>query len=215
MSWAVMADVPNPIVVDAAGTAGTGYVLKAYLPGTTTSIAIAIDATGGSPQTSITANAEGKWEVSGNEVLPYIDRAHKWGIFANATDAAANTPFYMGPFDTVPPALVLETANSVSSSSNVIELDYDTGNYFYTTLTEDITTVTLSNPPASGSVCSLIWEIIQDSTARTITWPASVEWSSGNAPTLSTGSGDVDIITLMTRDGGTTWRGFISGQDFS
>jgi hypothetical protein len=71
------------------------------LPGTTTSTSIAIAAAGTSPQTSITANAEGKWEVSGNEILPYIDKKHKWGIFANATDATANTPFYMGPFDNV------------------------------------------------------------------------------------------------------------------
>lgn len=94
-------NVPNPIIVDAAGTAGSGYVLKAYLTGGTISTSIAIAAAGTSPQTTITANSEGKWEVSGNEILPYIDRKHKWGIFANATDATANTPFYMGPFDNV------------------------------------------------------------------------------------------------------------------
>ena len=102
MSFSVMSDVPNPIIVDAAGTAGSGYVLKAYLPGTTTSTSIAIDSNGSSPQTTITANSEGKWEVSGNEILPYIDKIHKWGIFASAADATANTPFYMGPFDNVP-----------------------------------------------------------------------------------------------------------------
>jgi hypothetical protein len=96
-----MSDVPNPIIVDSAGTAGSGYVLKAFLPGTTTSTSIAIAAAGTSPQTSITANSEGKWEVSGNEILPYIDRKHKWAIFANATDATANTPAYMGFFDNV------------------------------------------------------------------------------------------------------------------
>jgi len=101
MTWSVMADVPNPIIVDAAGTAGSGYVLKAYLPGTTTATSIVIDSDGSSPQASLTANSEGKWEVSGNEVLPYIDRDHKWGIFVNQTDADANTPFYMGPFDNV------------------------------------------------------------------------------------------------------------------
>jgi len=100
-TWSVMSDVPNPIIVDAAGTAGSGYVLKAFLPGTTTSTSIAIDSSGASPQATITANSEGKWEVSGNEILPYMDRTHKWGIFANAADATANTPFYMGPFDNV------------------------------------------------------------------------------------------------------------------
>lgn len=107
MTRSVMSDVPNPLF-DVNGNPYSGAVLKAYLPGTTTSTSIAIDSAGGSPQTSITYNAEGKLEVSGNEILPYIDRKHKWGIFANATDATANTPFYMGPFDNVE-----KTADSV------------------------------------------------------------------------------------------------------
>lgn len=96
-----MGSVPNPIIVDAAGTAGSGYVLKAYLPGETTSTSIAINSDGDSLQASVTANADGIWEVSGNEIVPHIDRKVKWGIFANAVDAAANTPFYMGPFDNI------------------------------------------------------------------------------------------------------------------
>lgn len=100
-NFSVMADVPNP-VFDTNGDPFSGAVLKAFLPGTTTALSIAIDEDGGSPQASITYNAQGKLEVSGNEVLPFIDRKQKWGIFANAADAAANTPFYMGPFDDVP-----------------------------------------------------------------------------------------------------------------
>jgi len=100
-SFSVMSDVPNP-VFDSNGNPFSGAVLKAFLPGGTTSTSIAIDEDGGSPQASITYNAAGKLEVTGNEILPYIDKKHKWGIFANATDAAANTPFYMGPFDNVP-----------------------------------------------------------------------------------------------------------------
>lgn len=100
-NFSVMADVPNP-VFDSNGNPFSGAVLKAFLPGTTTSTSIAIDEDGGSPQASITYNAQGKLEVTGNEILPFIDRKHKWGIFANATDAAANTPFYMGPFNNVP-----------------------------------------------------------------------------------------------------------------
>ena len=102
MSWSILQDVPNPHI-DANGDPYSGAVLKAYLPGTTTSTSIAIDSTGSSPQASITYNAEGKLEVSGNEILPFINRTVKWGIFANATDAAANAPFSMGPFDNIKP----------------------------------------------------------------------------------------------------------------
>jgi len=100
-SFSIMTDVPNP-VFDSNGDPFSGAVLKAFLPGGTTSTSIAIDEDGGSPQASITYNAQGKLEVSGNEILPFIDRKHKWGIFANAADATANTPFYQGPYDDVP-----------------------------------------------------------------------------------------------------------------
>ena len=100
--------------------------------------------------------------------------------------------------------------NAVASASNVIVLDLATGNSFTTTLTENITTVTLSNPPATGTYGELIWKIIQDSSPRTITYPASVKWAGGVAPTVSTASGAIDIVVLKTWDAGTTWLGNFS-----
>ena len=40
----------------------------------------------------------------------------------------------------------------------------------------------------------------------TVTWPASVEWAGGTAPDAPA-SGETDILTFWTRDGGTTWYG--------
>jgi hypothetical protein len=42
-----------------------------------------------------------------------------------------------------------------------------------------------------------------------ITWPASVDWPSATAPTL-TASG-TDVLVFITCDGGTTWYGFVAG----
>ena len=38
-----------------------------------------------------------------------------------------------------------------------------------------------------------------------ITWPGSVVWPSGTAPSFTTTAGTVSIVTLFTIDGGTTW----------
>ncbi len=102
--------------------------------------------------------------------------------------------------------------NSVSSSSGTVTLDLSTGNSFETTLTENITTVTLSNPPASGNYGQLVWRITQDGGggAYTVTFPAAVQWPGGTAPTITTSNDAVDEITLRTTDGGTTWRGSFS-----
>jgi len=108
-----------------------------------------------------------------------------------------------------------ETFATAASSSGVLTVDCETGNVFQSTLTENVTTLTLSNPPVSGTSYALTLKIIQDSTARTFAWPASVNWAGGTAPTLSAASGAVDIYTLYTTDGGTNWYGFIGGQEFS
>jgi hypothetical protein len=40
-------------------------------------------------------------------------------------------------------------------------------------------------------------KVIQDATgSRAVTWPASVKWPSGTAPTLSTAANAIDIVTF-------------------
>jgi hypothetical protein len=107
-----------------------------------------------------------------------------------------------------------ETFLAVTSSGSATTVNCETGNMFSHTLTED-TTFTFSNPPASGTGYSFTLKIVQDSTARTITWPASVDWAAATAPTISTGSGEVDVFVFFTTDGGTTFYGFTAGQVLS
>ncbi len=104
------------------------------------------------------------------------------------------------------------THNAVSSSSNVVVLDLSTGNSFVTTLTENITTVTLSNPPATGTYGQLVWKIIQDGAggAHTVSFPSSVLWPGGTAPTITVSNDAIDEVTLRTIDAGTEWRGSFS-----
>ena len=107
-----------------------------------------------------------------------------------------------------------ETYAAVTSTANATTINCETGNTFSHTLTEN-TTFTFSNPPASGTGYSFTLKIVQDSTARTITWPASVDWAAATAPTISTGSGEVDVFVFFTTDGGTTFYGFTAGQVLS
>lgn len=104
-----------------------------------------------------------------------------------------------------------EKVVAITSSAGAATLTMTAGNVFTHTLSEDVT-YTFSNPPATGTAYGFTLKVTQDSTARTITWPASVDWPSATAPTLSTGSGDVDVFVFFTHDGGTTWYGFTAGQ---
>ena len=69
------------------------------------------------------------------------------------------------------------------------------------------------SPGNSDNSASLLLKLTQDSTGgRTVTWPDSVKWPNGTAPTLSTGAGAIDIISFYYD--GTNYYG-ISSLDFN
>ena len=106
-----------------------------------------------------------------------------------------------------------ETKTALSAAATV-DIDLENGNVF--TLTADQnTTFTFSNPSPTGKSCSftLVWT--QDSSDRTIAWPASVDWAGGSAPDVTSGAAKVDIYTFFTLDAGTIWYGFQAGADMS
>ena len=105
-----------------------------------------------------------------------------------------------------------ETYNA-SSGSGTVTLDLSTGNVFQHTASGGNVIFVFSNPPASGSGVSFTLKWIQDSSDRTAQWPATADWAGGTAPTLTSGSGKVDMFTFVTFDEGATWYGFTAGQD--
>ena len=115
------------------------------------------------------------------------------------------------------------------SPNNILTIDYATGNYFEVDLnntTVDITTLTITNPPASGDIGSFTLKIINGSSYRwstnnIIDWEApgvTPKWNEGNFP----GAGGVnvgrmdttDLYKFETTDGGTTWYAEVIGTTF-
>ena len=105
----------------------------------------------------------------------------------------------------------IDEVTTVTSSSNAATINLRDGNVFEHDLTENVT-YTFSNPAASGRASAFVLKIIQDSSARTITWPSSVDWAAATAPTLTTTNNGVDVFVFLTIDGGTTYYGFTAGQ---
>jgi len=105
----------------------------------------------------------------------------------------------------------IEESTAVTSSSNAATINLRDGDNFTHTLSENVT-YTFSNPAASGKVSAFTLKVIQDSSARTITWPSSVDWAAATAPTITATSGGVDVFVFTTYDGGTTYYGFTAGQ---
>jgi len=102
---------------------------------------------------------------------------------------------------TTTPAEALEVNNTIvftseydnGNSSTADTIDFGNGNKQKSTLTGNVT-YTFTAP---GSVGNFLLVLVQDATgSRTATWPATVKWPGGTAPTLSTGNGEIDIVSF-------------------
>jgi hypothetical protein len=106
-----------------------------------------------------------------------------------------------------------ETRTAPTISTGTLTLNLENGNVFEVSLNANVTTLTISNPPASGTAGSFTLKLQADGTARTITWGAAVKWPGGTAPTLTSTNNKVDVLVFVTMDAGTTWYGFVAGQN--
>lgn len=107
-----------------------------------------------------------------------------------------------------------ETTTSPAISGNALTINQALGSLFSVALNQNVTSLTLSNPATTGKLGAFTLVFTADGTARTVTWPASIKWSGGTAPTLTSTNGKSDVLTFITVDGGTSYLGFISGQNF-
>ncbi len=86
-----------------------------------------------------------------------------------------------------------------------------TGSAFAFTLNQSITTLLITGAAANpAGVTTQVWQkltllVIGDGTRRTIGWPGSVTWLTGQVPVLTPGGSD--FFEFFTKDNGVTWLG--------
>jgi len=98
-----------------------------------------------------------------------------------------------------------ESYSSPTISSGTLTLDLSVANIFYTSLNAAITTISITNVPASGIEASFKLELTSDGTARAITWPGSWTFLSGSNPSVPSTNGAKTVLIGYTKDGGTSW----------
>ena len=98
-------------------------------------------------------------------------------------------------------------------TTGTVTLDLSTSNVFQNILTGN-TTFVFSNPPANTKVFSFTIITVQDATGgRTITWPTSKKFSGGVTPPPTTTANAIDVWSVMTYDGGTSYIVSLSVKD--
>jgi hypothetical protein len=133
------------------------------------------------------------------------------GYDANASSATVSNEITLGNSSItrfrVPGAGIDNTSAALSGTTPSVDVGArDT----YTLTTSGNTTFTFTGVPSSGQVGTFSLIITAGGT-HTLTWPASVDWAGGTAP-AAPASGEKDIYTFMTIDGGTIWYGFLAGD---
>ncbi len=91
------------------------------------------------------------------------------------------------------------TVNTISDSGGTTALDCSVGNYFTLAMPSGGTTELVPSNITAGQTINI--EITQNSTASTLTYDNAIEFPGGTAFTISTGNGEVDILTLVSFDG--------------
>jgi len=105
-----------------------------------------------------------------------------------------------------------EKKNALTGQSGAVTIDYSLGPVCTIAQTGNITSVSVTNVPASSTVTLTVIRSQADATLRTMTWGAAYNFSGGTTPTLSNSASAVDVFTLITTDGGTNWQvGAVTG----
>jgi hypothetical protein len=137
---------------------------------------------------------------------------------ANGTNGAPGAPGVQGPpgiqgppgtqgIQGVPgPAYIATYAAAVSET-----ISFATGQPDIVSRTvSGATSWTFSAPPAAGTVSCRFLELTNGGSG-TQTWPTSVKWEGGVAPTLT--AAGMDVLAFYTRDGGANYRGVLLSKD--
>jgi hypothetical protein len=127
--------------------------------------------------------------LTGAEVLPVVQSAANVKATAQqVVDAAMTT------------GLTRQALGSINTNTTI---DWSVGSYVTATIGGALT-FTFSNPAPTGNACVAYLQLTNGGSA-VITWPVSVTWSGGTAPTLR--ASGVDLLRFYTQDNGTTWFG--------
>lgn len=127
--------------------------------------------------------------LTGAEVLPVVQSAANVKATAQqVVDAAMTT------------GLTRQALGSINTNTTI---DWSAGSYVTATIGGALT-FTFSNPAPTDKACVAYLQLTNGGSA-VITWPVSVTWSGGTAPTLR--ASGVDLLRFYTQDNGTTWFG--------
>lgn len=108
--------------------------------------------------------------------------------------------------------IVLSSFVQLIGSDDSVVIDLNASNFWRIPMTGDIAAFSFMNLPTVDNQLASVQIVLEgDGTPRSIVWPMGTLWAASTEPTLS---GGTDVVQLVSWDRGTSWLGFLLGQDF-
>ena len=194
-----------------SGVTATASSSSCYITADAATYSLTLATSMAAGEGTVTSGTDGALTIVGGTGANAMDNVVIGGTTAAAitgTTITASTK-YGGSLN------IAKTAPAIAAG--VLTLDLSGSNFFNTPLGANITTMTVSNPAASGTASSFSLLLRADGTPRTISWMSGATWinNGGAAPTPSSTSGKCDKYTAFTYDGGTTWYVSVDAQNFT
>jgi hypothetical protein len=103
---------------------------------------------------------------------------------------------------------------TTTTSTGATTVDLSTSNWFKYTLSGS-STYTFSNAPASGNAFTVTLLLVQGTSGgKTVSWGNTIYWAGGQVPpATTTATGNTDLWTFTTIDGGTSFYGTLAIKD--
>lgn len=144
-----------------------------------------------------TANAGTTWYVTNTTTITIDSTSISWAQSGTSIPAGTYVLATDGGEEVV-------QSHGVTGSTETIDLA--NGNSHAATLDANCT-FTFTGA-TNGTECSFLLELTEDGTGGwSPTWPGTVVWPGGVAPTHSTTANSVTLYVFRSRDGGATWYG--------
>jgi hypothetical protein len=155
-----------------------------------------------------------KYFLNGTEELDYTQSTPRdytldyvWEIGVNTSRITNYLNGYLDELR-ITSGVARYTSNFTSPTAAFLDngptLDLSSGNVFSHAPSSNVA-YAFTNPPSSGTSYDFTLKVTPSATV-TIAWPSSVEWPSGTAP-AAPASGETDVYTFFTTDGGSTYYG--------
>lgn len=209
-----LANASGTLGVANGGTGKTSITLNSYLKGNGTSAPI--ERTYAEVLADLSGQATSDFSMASQKITSLADPTSDQDAVTKKhfDDNSINnvvedtTPQLGGELDCQ--AHTIGFTQQTATGDGTTTIDWKLGNKFKFTFGAFNETFTFTAPTKP---CNLVLMMVQDGTgSRTATFPATVKWAGGTAPTLSTTSGDIDIISFYFD--GTSYYG-VASLDFS